>query len=107
MIEKSRRQHLEEMLAEDPHDEFLRYGLGMECLSSGEHDTAVRIFRELIAQNPAKPYIPAFQMAAQTLLKVGRRNEAIPLLKQGIEEARKQNQLHPMDEMQGLLDSVE
>ena len=107
MPEKTRRQQLEEMLAEDPNDEFLRYGLGMEYMSSGEHDSAVRIFRELIAQNPARPYIPAIQMAAQTLLKVGRRKEAIPLLKQGIEEARKQNQLHPMDEMQALLDSVE
>ena len=107
MPEKPRRQALEEMLTEDPNDEFLRYALGMEYLSTGDLEVAVRVFREVIAQNPTKPYIPAFQMAAQSLLKLGRRTEAVPLLRQGIEEAQKQNQLHPRDEMQGLLDSVE
>ena len=107
MPDKSRRETLEEMLAEDPNDEFLRYGLGMEYVSAGDLESAVRVFRELIALNPAKPYIPAIQMAAQSLMKLGRRNEVIALLKQGIEEARKQNQLHPMEEMQALLDSVE
>jgi predicted Zn-dependent protease len=107
MSDKTRRQVLEEMLAEDPNDEFLRYGLGMEHVSAGDLESAVRVFRELIALNPAKPYIPAIQMAAQSLVKLGRRNEVIALLKQGIEEARKQNQLHPMEEMQALLDSVE
>ena len=107
MSDQTRRQALEEMLAEDPNDEFLRYGLGMEYVSTGDLEAAVRVFRDLIALNPAKPYIPAIQMAAQSLVKLGRRNEVIALLKQGIEEARKQNLLHPMEEMQALLDSVE
>jgi len=107
MTDKTRRQTLEEMLADDPLDEFLRYGLGMEYVSGGDHETAVRVFQELIAQNPARPYIPAFLMAAQSLMKLGRSKAAIPILKQGVEEARKQNQQHPMGEMQTLLDSLE
>jgi predicted Zn-dependent protease len=107
MSDKTRRQALEEMLAEDPNDEFLRYGLGMEYVSTGDLENAVRVFRELLALHPAKPYIPAFQMAAQSLVKLGRRADAISILKQGIAEARKQNQQHPLDEMQTLLDSVE
>src|SRR5262249_41233810 len=77
MPDKTRRQAFEEMLAEAPNDEFLRYGLGMEYASIGDLESAVRVFRELIALNPAKPYIPAIQMTAQSLLKLGRRNEVI------------------------------
>jgi len=107
MADKSRRQMLEEMLAEDPNDEFLRYGLAMDYVSSGDHETAIRMSQEMIAKNPTRPYIPALQMTAQSLLKLGRTKEAVTALKQGVEEARKQNQLHPMQEMQGMLDSLE
>ncbi|HLW65416.1 MAG TPA: tetratricopeptide repeat protein [Gemmataceae bacterium] len=107
MAGKSRRQALEEMLAADPTDVETRYCLGMDYVGAGDPESAARVFREVIAQNPAKPYIPAFQMAAQSLLKLGRRNDVIAILKQGIKEAQKQNDLHPMSEMQALLDSVE
>ena len=37
MAEKSpRRQMLEQSLAEDPGDTFLRYGLAMQCLREGD-----------------------------------------------------------------------
>ena len=37
MAEKSRRRlMLEQSLAEDPADSFLRYGLAMQCLREGD-----------------------------------------------------------------------
>ena len=37
MAEKSRRRlMLEQSLAEDPADPFLRYGLAIQCLSEGD-----------------------------------------------------------------------
>jgi predicted Zn-dependent protease len=107
MSEPTRRQQLEAMLADDPTDEFLRYGLAMEFISAGDHETAVRFLRELIALNPAKPYVPAYLIAGQSLLKLGRANDAIAVLRDGVAAAQKQGNLHAAGEMQALLDSVE
>jgi len=107
MSTANRREQLEAMLAEEPNDEFLRYALAMEFVSAGDLDSAVRHLRDLIALNPAKPYVPAYQIAGQSLLKLGRTNEAISLLRSGVAEANKQGNLHAAGEMQGLLDSVE
>lgn len=103
----TRRQQIEAMLAEDPSDEFLRYGLAMEYVGEGEHVTAVRLLRELIALNPTKPYVPAYLMAAQSLQKLGQASEAIPLLREGVAAAEKQGNQHAAGEMQGLLDMLE
>lgn len=107
MNPQQRRQMLEEMLAESPGDNELRYALAMEELSGGDLEAAIRRFRELTAGEPAKSHVPAFLMAAQTLQKVGRAGEAAAILRQGIEAARVQNNLHALGEMQGMLDLLE
>jgi len=107
MSSATRRQQIEEMLTEEPNDEFLRYGLAMEYLSEGDSESDIQQLRALIALNPAKPYVPAYLMAAQTLVKLGRAGEAIPLLREGVTVAQKQGNDHAAGEMQGLLDSVE
>lgn len=107
MTPEQRREQIEAMLREDPHDDFLRYGLAMEYASAGDLETAVRHLQELIALKPEKPYVPAFLMAAQSLVKLGRAGEAMATLRQGIEAAGKQNELHAQGEMQSLLESLE
>ena len=106
MSTPTRRQQLEAMLADDPDDEFLRYALAMEFVSEGNPEAAVRHLRDLIALNPAKPYVPAYLMAGQALLKIGRTTDAIALLREGVTAAEQQGNLHAAGEMQGLLDSV-
>src|SRR5438128_1008253 len=100
MSDRSRREKLEAMLAEDPADEFLRYGLAMDYAGTGDHETAVKQLRELIGMNPAKPYVPAFLMAAQSLQKMGRVSEAIPMLRDGVAAAQKQGNAHAAGEME-------
>jgi predicted Zn-dependent protease len=107
MTPQQRRDRLEAMLRDDPNDDFLRYGLAMEFVSVGELETAVQHLRDLIANKPDRPYVPAFLMAAQSLVKLGRATEAMSTLRQGIDAAGKQNELHAQGEMQGLLESLE
>ena len=52
MSSMSRRQRLEEMLANDPTDPFVSYGLAMEHLGEGDDSGAVKCFAELIAVSP-------------------------------------------------------
>jgi predicted Zn-dependent protease len=101
---------LESLLADDPDDPFLRYGLAMEHASAGDDEECVRQLRALIGLNPAAPYIPAYLMAAQALVRLGREPEGAVLLVAGIAAADKAgtpDALHAKAEMQGLLATLE
>ncbi|HTQ39932.1 MAG TPA: hypothetical protein VMJ32_12965 [Pirellulales bacterium] len=100
----SRRSRIEEMLALDPADQFLRYSLAMELEKEGEHDRSLSDLREL--QNNSAPYVPAFFMAAQQLAKLNRIAEARETLRRGIDEARRQSNSHAAGEMSEFLASL-
>jgi predicted Zn-dependent protease len=107
MNPQQRRQFLEQMLAESPDDMELRYSLAMEDVSGGDLDAAIKRFCELTVLGPDKSYVPAFLMAAQSLQKLNRLNEAISMLRDGVKAAQTQNNQHAMGEMQGMLDMLE
>jgi predicted Zn-dependent protease len=98
---------IESLLADDPHDAFLRYGLAMEHMSQGDDETAVAVLRELIALKPDEPYVPAFLMAGQALIRLGREADAAAVLRQGIDAARQVGDTHALGEMQGFLATIE
>lgn len=100
-MSKSRKQQIEEMLAEDPSDAFLRYGLAMEHVSGGDDEGAVRCFRELFAASP--DYVPAYMQAGQASLRLGKTDDARTFWKQGVEVARKTGDQHAAEEMQGFI----
>ncbi len=97
----SRRNRIEAMLIDDPNDDFLRYSLAMEMRKESDHDASLRKLSELTIQDNA--YVPAFFMAAQQLVELQRVSEARVFLRDGIEEARRQNDLHAAAEMSELL----
>ena len=97
----SRREQIEAMLAEEPDDVFLRYSLAMELAKEGDHDGSLSRLAELRAGEP--PYVPAFFMAAQQLVRLDRRDEARAILRDGIEAARAQGDSHAAAEMSELL----
>jgi hypothetical protein len=100
----SRREKIEAMLADDPADKFLRYSLAMELDKAGAHDASLARFAELTRDEP--PYVPAFFMAAQQLARLGRLAEARARLRDGIEVARQQGDLHAAGEMSEFLASL-
>ena len=100
----SRREKIEAMLADDPSDTFLRYSLAMEHRSEGNHEESLRRLGELTKDE--QPYVPAFFMAAQQLVDLSRINEARTMLREGIDEARRQSDSHAAAEMSELLASI-
>jgi hypothetical protein len=100
----SRREKIEVMLADDPDDTFLRYSLAMELDKEGNHDSSLARFAELTRDDP--PYVPAFFMAGQQLVRLGRINEARTILRNGIAAARVQNDSHAAGEMTEFLASL-
>ncbi|VTR91388.1 repeat-containing protein : Marine sediment metagenome DNA, contig: S01H1_S28096 (Fragment) OS=marine sediment metagenome GN=S01H1_64985 PE=4 SV=1 [Gemmata massiliana] len=107
MARTARMAQIEALLAEDPNDAFLRYGLAMEHASAGDDAECATVLRDLIARTAAEPYVPAFLQCGQALMRLDRTEEACAVLKQGIDAARKTGDTHAQGEMQGLLASLE
>ncbi|MGH7170062.1 MAG: hypothetical protein ACRELF_05230 [Gemmataceae bacterium] len=104
MTGKSRKQQIEEMLAEEPNDPFLRYGLAMEYVSAGQDEEAVRCFEELLKTTP--DYVPGYMQAGRTLARLDRVAEARAIFQAGIAAARQKGDLHAAEEMAGFLDGL-
>jgi tetratricopeptide (TPR) repeat protein len=100
-----RLQMLQDLLAQDPNNQLARYGLGMEYSGKGEVESAVAEFKKLVEINP--DYANAYFMAAQTLAKAERADEAKQLLRQGITAAARTGNSHAQGEMQAFLDELE
>src|SRR6266568_6679868 len=95
---------LNELLTQDPNNAFARYGLALEHSNAGDFDRALDEFGKLLAAHP--DYVPGYQMAAQTLMKVGRLGEAKSMLENGIASAQKKGDSHAESEMQALLEEI-
>jgi tetratricopeptide (TPR) repeat protein len=105
MTDKSRRERIEEMLAEDPGDAFLRYSLGMEHASAGQPEEAMRCFEELLRRSP--DYVPGYMQAGKVLQQLDRLDEARSMWQTGVSVARRQNDAHAADEMESFLDGLD
>ena len=100
-----RMEQIEVLLAQDPGDPFLRYGLAMEYASAGDDATAAQKLLALTADSP--DYVPAYLQAGQILARLGRDVEACEVLRRGIAAARRTGDSHAEGEMQGFLASLE
>jgi predicted Zn-dependent protease len=96
---------LNQILSQNPHDAFARYGLAMEYSNAGEVESALEEFRKLLASHP--DYTAGYFMAAQTLAKAARAEEAKKMLREGITSATRSGNSHALSEMEGMLAELE
>jgi predicted Zn-dependent protease len=92
---------LNEILTENPKDAFARYGLAMEYSKQGDFDRALAEF-SILLENHAD-YTAGYFMAAQTLVRAERVEDAKKMLHDGISSARRTGNLHAQSEMEALL----
>jgi tetratricopeptide (TPR) repeat protein len=95
---------LTEILTANPTDSFARYGLAMAYAAEGKTEEALREFATITDHNP--DYVPAYQMSAQTLLKLNRTAEAKQHLEAGLAAAARTGNTHAAAEMQAMLDDI-
>ena len=100
----SRREKIEALLAQEPADQFLRYGLAIEYDNEARFDESLRLFEGLASGRP--PHVASYFRGAQLLVKLERVDEARTWLRDGIEEARRQGDAHAAGEMSELLASL-
>jgi Tfp pilus assembly protein PilF len=95
---------LNEILQLDPANAFARYGLAMEHISLGNPEAALAEFATCIEHNP--DYVPAYQMSAQTLVTLGRNEEALTQLEAGLSAANCTGNPHAHAEMSAMRDEL-
>jgi len=93
-----------EILQQNPTDAFTRYGLAMAYAAEGKNEEALREYGTAIENTP--DYVPAYQMSAQVLMKLGRMDEAKARLEAGMAACERTGNAHAASEMQGMLDEI-
>ena len=92
---------LASFLEQNPNDAFARYGLAMEYSKAGQTEKALAEFNQLLQLHP--DYTNGYFMAAQTLAKAERVDEAKKMLTDGIASAKKTGNGHAESEMEAML----
>jgi cytochrome c-type biogenesis protein CcmH/NrfG len=95
---------LAELLTQDPNNVLARYGLAMEYSNSGDFGRSLEEFQKLLAANP--DYAAGYFMAAQTLVKAKRSEEAKKMLENGIAAAQRKGDNHARSEMEAMLEEI-
>ncbi|HEX4020736.1 MAG TPA: tetratricopeptide repeat protein [Acidobacteriaceae bacterium] len=96
---------LSQILEQNPDDAFARYGLAMEYANQGDTAASIQQFDLLLERHTG--YTAGYFMAAQTLVRAGRPEEAKTRLRQGVASAEQTNNHHALEEMQAMLDDLE
>jgi cytochrome c-type biogenesis protein CcmH/NrfG len=95
---------LNEILTQNPDDAFARYGLAVEYSNQGDLGRALDEFRKLLAVHP--DYTAGYFMAAQTLARAQRSEEAKQMLSDGIASAKRVGNAHAQSEMAAMLEEL-
>ncbi len=96
---------LEQSLAADPADPFLRYGLALQCLRDGDVPEGRERLLALIADHP-EDQVAAYQQLGQSYLEGDEPARAKTVLELGVAKAKAKGDWHAAAEMDGLLGQI-
>ena len=100
----SRREKIQAMLAKEPDDVFLNFGLAMEWAKEGNVESALAQFDRVLELDAT--YTGAYFHKGNTLIAAGRGDEAREVLTRGVAVAQRQGNDHAAEEMTGLLREI-
>src|SRR5262245_40882224 len=89
------------MATDDPDNELGHYRLGQLLMEAGQFDDAVQSFRRTLELSPQ--FSKVYQLLAETLLKLNKREEAVTVLRQGYSVADERGDNMPRDAMSQML----
>ena len=89
------------MASDDPDNELGHFRLGQLLAESGDHAEAAKSFERTLELSPG--FSKVFQLLGQSLIKLGRKGEAIDVWTRGWKVADERGDKMPRDEMARLL----
>lgn len=97
-------EQLEKLLAADPTDAFVLYGLAQEHAKAGRFDRAIEFFDRCLSSDAG--YCYAYYHKARVQAELGRHDEAARTVRSGIEAAGRAGDAHAAAELGSLLDTL-
>lgn len=101
----SRIEKLLEFMKTSGKDSFLQHALALEYIKIGEDEQARALFNEILLREPT--YIGSYYHLGKLLERVADFDRAIRVYKRGMEEAKKADDRHSYNELQGALEDLE
>ncbi|HYP30202.1 MAG TPA: tetratricopeptide repeat protein [Blastocatellia bacterium] len=102
---KTRREMLEEFVAEDPDDSFSRYALALELEKEGRVLEATEQLQELIGRD--SDYVAAYYHLARMLARLGQVEDARAMYRRGLDAAIAAGDQKTRGEIQEALESLD
>ena len=96
---------LEKMVAAQPGEPFVRYGLAMEYRKLGRAQEAREAFEKLLENHPE--YLAGYLMAGNHLAELGEKVQAKQVYERGIEVARAASDGHTEGELEVALTELQ
>jgi len=100
-----RLKSLLELYNKEPNDSFVAYGIALEHISAGNYEQAEKYLTSLMERDP--DYVPAYMQLARVKENLDRIEEAKEVYRNGIDVARKNNELRTAIEMEEFLSELE
>ncbi len=100
----SRIETLQNLLNDNPSDDFAKYALALEYISVSDTDSAEKFLKELIAASPS--YLATYYQYGKLLEDKGEIDDARKIYNQGLFVATSQNDMHTKSELQDALDNL-
>mgnify|MGYP000931588318 CR=1 FL=1 len=101
----SRIEKLLEFMKTSGKDSFLQHALALEYIKIGEDEQARALFNEILLREPT--YIGSYYHLGKLLERVADYARASRAYKRGMEEAKKADDRHSYNELQGALEDLE
>ena len=105
MSSQSRLDALKAMAEKKPGDAMIQYGLGTEYRKAGDLAAASEAFKATVKINP--DYTAAWQELGSVLAEMNDRDEAIRVLREGVETADRTGAWKAREHMKRVLAEVE
>lgn len=99
---ESRLDILRNLVAQNPGDNFARYGLAMAYAGAGDYLQAVEQYRKLLEINPK--YVAAYYHGGQALETLGQLEEAREIYRRGIAVCTEIGDQHTRSELEAVLE---
>lgn len=93
----TRLEQLQQMLLQEPADEFLQYAIAMEYVSAGEIQKAIDGLEKILANN--KNYLAAYYQLGKCYEAQNKITEAKSVYENGIGIAHAQNKTKTLNEL--------
>jgi tetratricopeptide (TPR) repeat protein len=97
----TRLEQLQQMLAQEPDDEFLRYAIAIEYVSVSNFEKAIDCFKNILQTN--SEYLAAYYQLGKCYEEVKQFDAAKNIYTKGIDIAQKQSKTKTLNELKEAL----